>query len=167
MTSACPRECDVTEAVLAGRWDDPHCDQLRTHATHCAACGDLAWIATILREDRDALKGAHLPAAGQVWWRAAIRARLEDGQSAVRPLVWLYGVVGAGALGLALAFGGSSWSWLQPAFAWVDAASAAVILRPFGTALGEGVRQMLPLAVGAAVAIVLLPLTLFLVLSDD
>ena len=40
-----------------------------------------------------------VPAAGQVWWRSAIRARAEASRAAASPMVWLQALTGAGAAG--------------------------------------------------------------------
>lgn len=51
----------------------------------------------------------HVPAAGQIWWRSAIRARTESAHTAARPMVWLQALTGAGAVGLAC--GGLTMMW--------------------------------------------------------
>src|SRR5690349_19767616 len=73
----CGREQKVVNAVLAGAW--PHrCDEnLVAHAQVCEVCREVASISVLLRDDLDASRiDVHVPAAGQVWWRAAVRARL-------------------------------------------------------------------------------------------
>ena len=49
-------------------------------------------MTSVMRLDRDGLhEEMSLPSAGQVWWRAAIRARLEASQRVARPFSWLFG----------------------------------------------------------------------------
>jgi hypothetical protein len=64
----------------------------------------------LFESDADALSQAvHVPAAGQIWWRSAIRARAESAHAATRPMVWLQALTGAGAVGLAC--GGLTMVW--------------------------------------------------------
>ena len=56
------------------------CDEaLVAHAGNCATCREVASVSLLLREDSEHSRfDMHVPAAGQVWWRAAVRARLES-----------------------------------------------------------------------------------------
>ncbi len=78
------------------------------------ATGGLAgWLSAWNRGYRDQASGgtpypdlagpgadAPLPTAGQMWWRLAVRARLDREHAAARPVVWLQGVAAACGLGL-------------------------------------------------------------------
>jgi hypothetical protein len=112
----CPREHAIVAAVLAGRWPE-RCDEgLREHAAGCEGCRELVEVVSVMRDERDALhERASVPAAGQVWWRAAIRARLEAGAAVSRPLDWMFGSAGACAVGLAVAAVGLLWPSVQRA----------------------------------------------------
>ena len=90
----CPREQDVITAIVAGRWPD-QCDETPPgHAAECEVCRDLVEVASLLRVDRERLHDEmRVPSAGQMWWRAAIRARLEASQQVARPLSWVFGVL--------------------------------------------------------------------------
>ena len=92
----CPREAEVLEAVLRHHFDPWRPDDagwlnggedLRRHVEQCEICADVATVASLLREDREAARhDVQVPAAGQVWWRAAVRARLDGAHAAARPL---------------------------------------------------------------------------------
>ena len=71
----CPREQDVINAIVSARWPH-HCDEtLQTHASECGVCKELIEVASVLRLEGDGLHDEmSVPSAGQVWWRAAIRA---------------------------------------------------------------------------------------------
>jgi hypothetical protein len=108
----CPREHELVTIVLSGRWPEG-CDlELRDHAAACTVCGDVVAIAPALRQDQR-LADVQVPAAGQVWWRSAIRARADAARRAARPMIWLQALAGAGAVGAALAGVGMVWPRLQ------------------------------------------------------
>ncbi len=78
----CPREQDVINAIVTGRWPD------RCEASLARARGGVRGLRgarrsdDVMRLDHDGLhEEMRLPSAGQVWWRAAIRARLEASQT--------------------------------------------------------------------------------------
>ena len=100
----CHREAEVLHA-LSG--EDAMCslsDDLRRHVDGCAVCADVYAVATALRRDRTlAAAGLRLPSPGQVWWRAAVRARMEAAQAAARPITWSQGVAAAVTLGVVFA----------------------------------------------------------------
>ncbi len=50
-------------------------------------------------ESRLANEDARVPSAGAVWWRAAMRARSEAVDTAMRPLVWFQAIAAAAVLG--------------------------------------------------------------------
>src|SRR4051812_46537253 len=100
----CPREQLVVNAVLAGTWPHGSDDSLVAHAETCEVCREVAAVSVLLRDDLDASRiEAHVPAAGQVWWRAAVRARLESTQAATRPMTWMHAITAATVAGVFLA----------------------------------------------------------------
>jgi hypothetical protein len=107
----CPREVEVARAVLAHPLGSAHADDpLMTHARECPACAEVLMVASVFAPSRDrALCEAHVPAAGQVWWRAALRAHAEAGRAARRPFVWPVGLAGACALALIAAWLKAFW----------------------------------------------------------
>jgi len=170
-----PAECDreplVMEAIASGTWPDG-CDRgLTEHAAGCPLCADLASVATALRDDsararQDARR--RLPSSGIVWWRATVRARAEASRAADRPISVAQGVAGACAVGLACGVAGAAWQsldWLrragtfiavlQPSRSDIAAASAVILDHAF------------PLVLGLGACLLIAPLALYLVLSDD
>ncbi|HEX6165052.1 MAG TPA: hypothetical protein VFZ31_16915 [Vicinamibacterales bacterium] len=165
----CPNETAVVNAVLSGSW--PHgCDEaLVAHAQHCLTCSEVASVSILLREDSEHSRiEAHVPAAGQVWWRAAVRARLESTHAAARPMTWMHGITAAIVAGVVLAALTAIFPVLPSAFntAWTFARE--LLPNPeIATAIGDGLRLSLFVGLGAAVLMLLAPLALYFVLRED
>ncbi len=172
----CARELEIAEALRRGWFDERpappagagEIDDLRAHAEQCQVCADVVLVAGLLQAERDVARhDVQVPAAGQVWWRAAIRARLEGTHAAARPMTWLYGVAGACAAGLGaavirfaspgLSLDASAERWSQ----YVPSASDAAAL------LTTTMQRSLPFALLAAACLVLAPIALYLALSDE
>jgi hypothetical protein len=101
MLPECRREFEVAALVRAGRWPQACEPELRTHVEGCAECREAVTIAELLLEaDRGA--EVQVPSAAQMWWRLAVRARLEREQAAARPVVWLQGIAAACGAGVVL-----------------------------------------------------------------
>ena len=158
--SECPLETAVAGAVVGGRWLDDSASELRTHAQSCAFCADIEQVAMIFRSEQDAARQVRVPAAGQVWWRATVRARMEAAQVAARPITWLQGMAGAAAAGLICAMIVLLWSPLQAAGR--SALSVAANLNPgvldAAAPVVAAMKSSLPLMLGAAGCVVLAPL---------
>lgn len=169
MTRACAREDQVVSAVLSGAWPDRCDDALVAHAAQCGICGEVAAVATLLRMDHDhARREAHLPAAGQVWWRAAVRARLEAAHASTQPMTWMHGITAACALGLLLGATTLAWPSIAGAAAWLT--TLVLGTAPSGNVAGVmagTLRQGLPLVLLAAVGVLLAPVALYFALSDE
>jgi hypothetical protein len=166
----CAREHEVVSAVLSRRWPGGCDEDLSVHAAQCPSCGEVAMIAGLMREDQDAARSEiRVPAAGQVWWRAAVRARLEAAQAAGRPITWIHGLAGASAAGLAWAALGAAWPTLRQTAAWTGARVSA--FEPDATAIAalvsDTVLRGLPLALAIGACLVLAPIALYFALSDD
>ena len=165
----CMHEDDVVVAVLSRRWDRAD-DELKQHAANCEVCRDVVAVASLLSVDQEhARHDVRVPAAGQVWWRAAVRARLEAAHAVARPLTWLHGIAGACALGVAGAVIGSAWPSLREMASWFTfetfvADSRVADVAAFVTA---AMQRSLPLALVVAACIVLAPVALYFVLTDD
>ena len=100
----CPREEEVLRALSAEGAVNSLSDDLRHHLAGCHVCADVQRLAAALRRGRAAWEAeARLPSPGQVWWRAAVRARMEAAQAATRPVTWSQGVAAAVALGIVFA----------------------------------------------------------------
>ena len=165
----CTHEPLVVEAVMSGAWPERADAALLAHAETCDICGEVALIATLIHDDHERSRyDAHVPAAGQIWWRSAIRARLESSQSAIRPIGWLHAVTGAIAVGVLLAIITIAWPFLVPLAdrAWV------VVVEFFPTAevasaLASGLRLSMMLGLAAAALLLLAPLVLYFALSRE
>ena len=165
----CPHESAVVNAVLSGSW--PHaCEEaLVAHAKTCLTCSEVADVSILLREDSEYSRiEAHVPAAGQVWWRAAVRARLESTHAAARPLTWMHAITAAVVAGIVLAALTAifpvlpgmldiAWLYVRQFFPSPEVA----------TAIGDGLRVSLLAGLACAVAMLLAPLALYFVLRED
>ena len=81
------RACAHEDAVLAAALDTTRAtpDAVLAHLEACDSCRDLHTIASALHDDHAmALAEAHVPSAGQAWWRAELRARQEATALAAR-----------------------------------------------------------------------------------
>lgn len=165
----CPRETAVVNAVLSGSW--PHgCDEsLVAHAKDCATCREVASVSILLREDSEYSRiEAHIPAAGQVWWRAAVRARLESSRAAARPMTWMHGITAAIVIGVVLAAVTALWPVMPGALNTAWSFARDFFPNPqIATAIGDGLRMSLLLGLIGAALMLLAPLALYFVLSDD
>ena len=165
----CTHEPLVVEAVLSGAWPERVDAALVAHADTCEVCGEVALIASLIHDDHERSRyDAHVPAAGQVWWRSAIRARLESTQSVVRPMTWLHAITAAMAIGVLLAIATVAWPFLPPVADRVW--SVAVGLFPnadVAAALASGLRLTAMLGAIAAAILVLAPLAVYFALSRD
>ena len=162
MTPDCPRESEILDAIADGQWPHAAPDALRMHAASCVVCADLALSASALHDDAVATSSAPmaLPSAGQVWWRAELRARHEAARLAQRPVLAVQ-VVAAVVFLAAVATAGrrlapDAWAWL------VQATGAA---RVGGFATMDTLTMALVLSVG--LWLVLGPIAIFMVLRAD
>jgi hypothetical protein len=165
---ACIHEDDVVAAVLSRRWDVAS-EELKLHASACEICRDVAAVAQLLSSDQErARQQVRVPAAGQVWWRAAIRARLEAAHAAERPMTWLHGIAGACALGLAWAVIGMTWPSLREVGGWLltQTVGADSSLGDLAAVVTAMLQNSLPLAFVVAACLILAPIAFFLALSD-
>jgi hypothetical protein len=165
----CTHEPVVVEAVMSGAWPERADAALVAHADGCDVCGEVALIATLIHDDSERSRyEVHVPAAGQMWWRSAIRARLESTQSAVRPISWLHAITGAIAIGVLLAILTVTWPFLSPMAdrAWIVVAgffpNADV-----ASALASGLRLSAMLGLLAAALLLLAPLAVYFALSRE
>jgi hypothetical protein len=167
--NGCAHEADVVHTVLIGEWPDRADEALVTHARKCEGCQEVAAIAALMQHDAErARHEVHLPAAGQVWWRSAVRARLESAHLAARPISWMHGVAGAVVFGLVLALVTMAWPLAAPAadrlslfaMGFFPSAEAA-------SAVADSLRQSAIIGLVAVAFLLLAPLAVYFVLSDD
>lgn len=166
---SCLHERDVVAAVLSRRWDSAS-DALKQHAADCEICGDVFAIARLFSSDQErARHEARVPAAGQVWWRAAVRARLEAAHAVARPLTWLHGIAAACAVGVACAVISMAWPSLREMASWLTFAAFGADSRVADVAalVTAAMQRSVPLAFVVAASIVLAPIALYFVLTDD
>ncbi|HUQ89908.1 MAG TPA: hypothetical protein VM096_20265 [Vicinamibacterales bacterium] len=165
----CPHQEAVVNAVLSGQWPNGSDEQLLAHSKQCLTCREVANVSLLLREDLDQGRfDMHVPAAGQVWWRAAVRARLESTHAAARPITWMHAITGAITLGIMLAIVTAVWPMLPNAMAMVRSIGKDYLPNAeVANALALGLRQSLFIASIAAALLILTPLALYFVLSDD
>jgi hypothetical protein len=178
VNTTCDREEDVLEAIMSGQWppvpgnnvNNGNNVALRGHVDSCPVCSDLATVALALRNERDlAYRDAHLPTSGQVWWRASMRTRAEAAAMAARPITVLQGLAGACAAGVGVALVTLAWPSIERPLA-----GAGDILSREAQRLGvaavsaAAVQQaLLSVAVVVGAGLLLTPLVLYLVLSDE
>ena len=165
----CPREQEVVNAVLGGRWPERCDESLVAHAAHCVTCREVAQVSVLLHEDVDHARiDVIVPAAGQVWWRAAVRARLESTHAAARPMTWMHAITGAIVLGVFLAALTAVWPMLPGVINTIRAVGSEVKPSPeVTTALASGLAISAGVAIVAAAIMIIAPLALYFVLSDD
>jgi hypothetical protein len=121
----CVREHEILDEIAEGRWPALAPAALREHAAACPVCADLALAASAVHEAAADASAAPLalPSAGQVWWRAELRARHEAARLAQRPVIAVQVVAAvvflAAVLTAARTLVPDAWTWL------VDAAGSA------------------------------------------
>lgn len=130
----CRHEADLVAAVTSGRWPTAAGQALREHVDSCPVCADVLQVAQAMTAiEQETLADTRLPGAGQVWWRAQVRARHEAAALAARPVIVAQAVGAAAAVGLVA--GVVSWQWAAIAHAafdlglvaWLGVAMAAVL----------------------------------------
>ena len=158
MIDECPREGEVVEAVMAGRWPGTSGTELVAHVGSCAVCADVVAVAGAIQEDyASARASAQVPSAGLVWWRAQLRARQRVAETAGRPITYVHAAAAVLAACLLFTLGGLVWPWLRASVTWIDQVSRVVDLG----------HAWLPLAVAIGAWLVLAPVVFLFALSDD
>jgi hypothetical protein len=175
----CVHEPDVIAYALKGGGPAMLGEELHQHVEGCETCGELLKVIAMLHQDHAAAAAdVAVPAAGQVWWRAAVRARLEAAQAAARPMAWAQGMTGATLFGITCAV---------IVLAWPSLGRLAGLLRDIGPDAGWGrwvegwdgsmqllpsmlvaLERSLPLALVVIAAVVVMPLlVLYFALAGD
>jgi hypothetical protein len=79
----CEKENEIREASRSGLWTPT----LREHASHCAACAEVTFVAAfLLHEAEIANSDPHLPTSGLIWWKAQLAAKNAALARATRPI---------------------------------------------------------------------------------
>lgn len=159
--SACAWEASVAAAALSPDWPADAAESISNHIGGCASCREVAAVASMLGAAEAAPRARRVPDAAVVWHRAQMRARREDAEDAVRPIVWMQIAAAAIVLLLILLWAGNATrlvsdgaSRLWGAFSLaVDAARGTIAeAREEGTVLGIG-RTVLAILTVALVLI--------------
>ena len=142
----CDRELEVWRAVDARHWPE-HCDEeLRAHVAACADCADVVEVASALSEEHAAaMRNAHVPASGAVWWRAQLRVRQDAARTARRAMYMIQAAVVFAALAVVAAIGG---------FAWMPGVLAKV-------------QWSVPVIVALAAPLALAPVAVYFAVTED
>jgi hypothetical protein len=152
-SNTCRFESDVVAAAIADRIDE-NPDRI-AHIHECATCRDAAEVAELLRtEQMRAADEANVPSAGQVWWRAQVRAKAEAQRAAYRPILITHALASACLLGIVAALMTWAWPWLRQTASWLQAATGDATLGPTAW-----------VAIGAW--LVLAPVALYLVFARE
>jgi hypothetical protein len=163
----CPREQDVLDEIEAGRWPELAPEDLRAHAAACAACRDFVDVVPLLREAGQAsCDEVTPPSAGQVWWRAELRAKNEAARAAQRPMTIAQAIAAACTIAVLLALVSIATPTL---LGWLGRLSGAVQVPGVDLAAVTGFvgqwRGVVALALG--VWLVLAPVAIYLMVRDD
>jgi hypothetical protein len=166
----CEREPEVVEMLLRdGKAAEP-APELVHHVDTCGPCGELRELMTMLREETRRDAEVALPAAGQVWWRAAVRARMDAAHTAARPVTWAQGVTAAVLAGLIAT---ASVLALPLASQLLGVAVDMAVVHAGATdtawaSMSGAIERALPLVLLVAALIVLMPaVVLYVALSGD
>jgi hypothetical protein len=163
------RGCPLEEAVSAAARDIGRAmpDNLVVHLEACDGCRDLHIVASALHDEHAvALAEAHVPSAGQVWWRAELRAHQEATALAARPITVATGIAAAAVIGLLASLTGVLTWWLQgsPIKATTMQAVADLLV---GSAWGEFTELRLAVWLCAGAMLVATPVLLYVALRDE
>jgi hypothetical protein len=153
--SECTREAEAMQIVHSGCWPDRCPEGLRSHITECSICADAVEIALAFRDDLEAaLPDVHVPPPGLVWWRAELRARQEAMRKVSQPMTLVQAFGGACAVGVAVALLSRAWPSVKEAIALIDPSTFSY---PLWTMM----------IAAAIVLLIVAPLAMYLVLSDE
>ena len=165
MMRACAHEDAVLTAALDSTGVMP--DDVVAHLGSCDSCRDLHTIASALQDDNAvALAEAHVPSAGQTWWRAELRARQEATALATRPITVATGIAAAAVIGLLASLTGVVAWWLQDTMGTPTAFQAVAELM-VASAWGEPTGLRLAVWLCAGAMLVATPVLLYVALRDE
>ena len=156
----CAREPEVLDAVASARWPHRVPQELSDHVASCPVCTDVVIVAEAMRADHEAMwQRADIPSSGRVWWRAEMRARQEAIRKASRPMTIAQGVAALLVLALTVGTGWFAWTWLRQQLPTFNLANVSA--QAFASPLAAS------LVVALCALVVIAPLALYLVLSDE
>ena len=159
----CSMETEILAAVAEGRWPEGVDQELRAHVEQCGICADIVMVAGALLSERQELRSiAVVPDAGQVWWKAQLRARREAAEAAGRPITAAQLVAFGCAVGLLGACFGATSEWFQAGFKWVVGHLAEIRAAALTPIAGHAL-----IALGVAALLLLIPAALILAAGRD
>jgi hypothetical protein len=165
----CPREPEILDAIGSGTWPAGCAEPLRQHVSTCRACADLAEAAAAIDADARALAAAaRVPAAGTMWWRLSLRARLESVERADRPIAVLHWLAAAclGGAAAAIAVIAAGWTARGGDVLWpLSLTTPSEALEALSQAPAVA-AQSLPFLIAAA-TLVIAPVIVYLASSDE
>jgi predicted anti-sigma-YlaC factor YlaD len=163
------RPCAREDAVLAAALDTMRAapTDVVEHLESCDHCRDLHRIASALHDEHAVAPAeAHVPSAGQAWWRAELRARQEATAIAARPITIATGIAAASLIGLLASLTGVLAFWLQDRLVSTSVLEAASnLLAVAGGTPATGLRLAIWICAGAL--LLATPLLLYVALRDE
>ncbi len=164
------RTCALEETVLAATRAMSHDalpDSVLEHLAECDGCREIHVLASSLQEERaEVLRQARVPSAGQVWWRAELRARHEAATVAARPITVVSGLAAACVVGVLASLTGVLAWWLRDVLALPAVVTELVAsITPGHWALPTG--MWLGVWLLAAALLVGAPVMLYVALRDE
>lgn len=166
----CAREQDVIDAVSSGRWPARADEELRAHVAACTICADVAVVACALQDDHaDAWREARVPPSGAVWWGLEMRARAEAARAAARPITIVQTIAAACAAVALIVLAGLASPWFRLRLSsFADFAALLDVPRVDVAAMSAAILQGgLPVALAIGAWLVLAPVAIYLVFSED
>jgi len=155
----CPREQEVVDAMLP-QGQLAEASELQQHVAGCESCRELQEVMAMLRPDYALSEDVSLPSSGQIWWRAAVRARMDAAKTAARPVAWAQGATAASLFGILCAATVLAWPFVRRMFEATAGRLSAGIDTSGLQALPVmvAIERSLPLAVGVVAVGVIAPL---------
>ena len=165
----CGRESDLWTAIASGAWPEAVDADLRRHVSECASCRELEIVAVSLSADGAAVRHEGTPPSSAiVWWRAQMRARQEAAKAADRPISIVQSLAIACAAGLVLGLVGTVAAWVRGSAGFLSGwtfSSADVAARLGAVDLTS--QWILVPAVLIAATLVIMPIAVYVIVSDD
>jgi hypothetical protein len=163
----CAREADVIDAVTTGCFDD----ELRAHLSHCVICADLAAVTAAIQEEHAAARAeVRIPAPGLLWWRMELRARHEAARTAARPIALAQAIAAICGVVVATLLFATAWPFVAP---WIGGAQITAALTAMLQSSADSpvpvatIRWVVPIVFAIVTWIVVAPLAIYFVFSDD
>jgi hypothetical protein len=161
------RSCRHEPAVLAAARASEHTAVAADIEAHLAACDDCRLsfaLAVSLQEERAlAMATTRVPSAGQVWWRAELRARQDAAAAVARPITLATGLAAAAVIGVVVSLVGVIGWWAR---AWLTTTLARLSWPDVATQVTWSGGTWL--AVGLALAmLVATPLVLYVASREE